>query len=538
MNKLSASEAWSPRLALLVAATFFMEFLDGTVLTTAIPSIAGDFGVPSASVNITMTAYLMTVAMGIPLSGWLAERLGARRIFCLAIAVFTLASLLCAASQDLTMLTVSRVLQGLGGAMMVPVGTLLVLRGTPKSDLLRATAYLVWPGLLAPVLAPLVGGALTTYLSWHWIFLINLPLGAAAFLAALRLVPAVPGDGTRRLDWLGLALTTAGVGALVAGLELASGHPGGFWTWPSILAGVLALAAAVFWMRRAAHPLFDLTVFGTRTFRATNSGGFFYRLTISAVPFLLPLMFQNGFGWSPLHAGIMVAAVFIGNIGIKPATTPLIRRFGFKPVLVFASLASAATFALCAMLTPATPEPLVFALLVLQRGVPFHRFLRVRICPVRGHRAGAADVGQCRLGDACAAGHGGRHRGGRPAAAPVRVGLPALVRVRCHPVSRTGRQRRGPLPRRVPVDCGADAPQHRRQPDAAPARGGRGQPAWASASGSTAPAPARLRARPATVTVHRLSTRSSMSITLPPRPASSAASDSPTTRRSHTPASR
>ncbi|UKA55083.1 MFS transporter [Arthrobacter sp. FW305-BF8] len=385
MNKLSASEAWSPRLALLVAATFFMEFLDGTVLTTAIPSIAGDFGVPSASVNITMTAYLMTVAMGIPLSGWLAERLGARRIFCLAIAVFTLASLLCAASQDLTMLTVSRVLQGLGGAMMVPVGTLLVLRGTPKSDLLRATAYLVWPGLLAPVLAPLVGGALTTYLSWHWIFLINLPLGAAAFLAALRLVPAVAGDRTRRLDWLGLALTTAGVGALVAGLELASGHPGGFWTWPSILAGVLALAAAVFWMRRAAHPLFDLTVFATRTFRATNSGGFIYRLTISAVPFLLPLMFQNGFGWSPLHAGIMVAAVFIGNIGIKPATTPLIRRFGFKPVLVFASLASAATFALCALLTPATPEPLVFALLVFSgafRSIGFSAYASVQYADI------------------------------------------------------------------------------------------------------------------------------------------------------------
>jgi EmrB/QacA subfamily drug resistance transporter len=386
MNKLSANEAWSPRLALLVAATFFMEFLDGTVLTTAIPSIAGDFGVPSASVNITMTAYLMTVAMGIPLSGWLAERLGARRIFCLAIAVFTVASLLCAASQDLTVLTVSRVLQGLGGAMMVPVGTLLVLRGTPKSDLLRATAYLVWPGLLAPVLAPLVGGALTTYLSWHWIFLINLPLGAAAFLAALRLVPAVPGDRNRRLDWLGLALTTAGVGALVAGLELASGHPGGFWTWPCILAGVLALAAAVLWMRRAAHPLFDLTVFGTRTFRATNSGGFIYRLTISAVPFLLPLMFQNGFGWSPLHAGIMVAAVFIGNIGIKPATTPLIRRYGFKPVLVFASLASATTFALCAMLSPATPEPLVFALLVCSgafRSIGFSAYASVQYADIQ-----------------------------------------------------------------------------------------------------------------------------------------------------------
>lgn len=360
----TAALPWNPRLALLVAATFFMEFLDGTVLTTAIPSIAGDFGVPAAGVNITMTAYLMTVAMGIPLSGWLAERLGARRVFCLAIAVFTVASLLCAASQDLTMLTLSRVLQGLGGAMMVPVGTLVVLRGTPKAELLRATAYLVWPGLLAPVLAPLVGGALTTYLSWHWIFLINLPLGAAAFLAALRLVPAVPGDRHRRLDWAGLALTTAGVGALVVGLELASSHPDGPWAWPSIAVGVLALAAAAAWMRRAAHPLFDLTVFATRTFRATNTGGFIYRLTISAVPFLLPLMFQEGFGWSPLHAGIMVAAVFIGNIGIKPATTPLIRRFGFKPVLVCASLASAATFVLCALLSSGTPEPLIFALLV------------------------------------------------------------------------------------------------------------------------------------------------------------------------------
>ncbi|MBT2551501.1 MFS transporter [Arthrobacter sp. ISL-5] len=381
----TAAQPWNPRLALLVAATFFMEFLDGTVLTTAIPSIAVDFGVPAAGVNITMTAYLMTVAMGIPLSGWLAERLGARRVFCLAIAVFTVASLLCAASQDLTMLTLSRVLQGFGGAMMVPVGTLVVLRGTPKSELLRATAYLVWPGLLAPVLAPLVGGALTTYLSWHWIFLINLPLGAAAFLAALRLVPAVPGDRHRRLDWAGLALTTAGVGALVVGLELASGHPEGPWTWLSIATGVLALAAAAVWMRRAANPLFDLTVFATRTFRATNTGGFIYRLTISAVPFLLPLMFQEGFGWSPLHAGIMVAAVFIGNIGIKPATTPLIRRFGFKPVLVFASLASAMTFALCALLTPETPEPLIFALLVCSgalRSIGFSAYASVQYADI------------------------------------------------------------------------------------------------------------------------------------------------------------
>lgn len=381
----SSGQVWNPRLALLVAATFFMEFLDGTILTTAIPSIAGDFRVPAADVNVTMTAYLMTVAMGIPLSGWLAERLGARRVFCLAIAVFTVASLTCALSQDLTMLTLSRILQGAGGAMMVPVGTLVVLRGTPKSDLLRATAFLVWPGLLAPVLAPLVGGALTTFLSWHWIFLINIPLGIAAFAAALRLVPAGAGDRGRRLDWLGLLLTTAGVGAVVAGLELATGHPGAPWAAVCAIAGVAALAGAALWMRRARNPLFDLSVFATRTFRAMATGGFMYRLTISSVPFLLPLMFQAGFGWTPLGAGIMVAAVFIGNIGIKPATTPLIRRFGFKAMLVFASLASAGTFALCALLTAETPQPVIFALLVCSgafRSIGFSSYASVQYADI------------------------------------------------------------------------------------------------------------------------------------------------------------
>jgi EmrB/QacA subfamily drug resistance transporter len=379
------TQAWSPRLALLVAATFFMEFLDGTVLTTAIPNIAADFHVPAADVNITMTAYLLTVAMGIPFSGWLAERLGARRVFCLAIAVFIIASLACSLSQDLTTLTLSRVAQGFGGAMMVPVGTLLVLRGTPKADLLRATAFLVWPGLLAPVLAPLVGGALTTYLSWHWIFLINLPLGVAAFIAALRLVPATSGDPGRRLDWLGLFLTTVGVGALVVGLELVSAHPGTPWAALSAGSGAVFLACAVLWMRRTGNPLFDLGVFSTRTFRAMATGGFVYRLTISSVPFLLPLMFQTGFGWSPLHAGAMVAAVFIGNIGIKPATTPLIRRFGFRAMLVFASIASAATFAVCALLTAETAQALTFALLVCSgafRSIGFSAYASVQYADI------------------------------------------------------------------------------------------------------------------------------------------------------------
>ncbi len=520
-------QAWNPRLALLVAATFFMEFLDGTILTTAIPSIAGDFGVPAADVNITMTAYLMTVAMGIPFSGWLAERLGARQVFCIAIAVFTIASLACALSQDLTVLTLSRILQGAGGAMMVPVGTLVVLRGTPKSELLRATAYLVWPGLLAPVLAPLVGGALTTYLSWHWIFLINLPLGLAAFIAALRLVPASPGDRHRRLDWLGLFLTTAGVGALVVGLELATGHPDGPWAAVAAAAGAAALAGAVLWMLRARTPLFDLSVFSARTFRAMATGGFVYRLTISSVPFLLPLMFQAGFGWSPLHAGVMVAAVFIGNIGIKPATTPLIRRFGFKPMLVFASLASSVTFALCALLTPDTPQARHICPAGLQRCLPLRRVLRLRLGAVRRHRPGPADARERRFGNPGPARSGRRDRRGGAADPDLRRRCPLP----------TGSRR--PLPWGVPCHGCPDAAQHRRQPHTAPAGRRGGQPAWPSTNGSTAPAPACRRARPATVRVHRLSTRSSISITPWPWMDDKADSSSgPTTNRSQTPASR
>ncbi|WP_253182669.1 MFS transporter, partial [Arthrobacter sp. SW1] len=214
-------------LATLVAAAFFMEFLDGTALATALPAIGHDFGIAPADANVAITAYLLAVTMGIPASSWLAERFGARRVFCTAIAVFTLASLLCSLSPGIWELTAFRALQGFGGALMVPVGTLVVLRDTPKEQLFRATAYLVWPGLAAPVLAPLVGGMLTQYLSWHWIFLVNLPLGAAAFLAALRLVPRGGHDRSRRMDWPGLALATLGVGAFVVGLELLSGHGGG-----------------------------------------------------------------------------------------------------------------------------------------------------------------------------------------------------------------------------------------------------------------------------------------------------------------------
>jgi len=383
-------------LALLVAGTFFLEFLDGTALATALPAIARDFQVTAADANVAMTAYLLAVAMGIPASSWLAGRFGFRRIFCLAIAVFTIASLLCALSSTLWALTAFRALQGLGGALMVPVGSLLVLRDTPKDQLLRMTAFLVWPGLMAPVLAPLVGGLLTEFLSWHWIFLVNLPLGAAAFLAALRLVPRTTPDHAARLDWPGVALTTLGVGALVTGLELLGSGTQAAVAVVLLLLSAALLVAAAQWMRRRGHgALFDLGVFRVRTFRATQTGGLAYRVAVSAIPFLLPLLFQVGFGWDPVHAGALVTAVFIGNIAIKPATTPLIRRFGFKPLLVLAGTGSALTFMACAALGPATPDAVIVALLALSgalRSLGFSAYMNVQYADVSARQLASANA--------------------------------------------------------------------------------------------------------------------------------------------------
>ncbi|WP_245953528.1 MFS transporter [Arthrobacter silvisoli] len=383
-------------LALLVAAAFFLEFLDGTALATALPAIARDLEVAAADANIAMTAYLLAVAMGIPASSWLAGRFGFRRIFCLAIAVFTVASLLCALSPTLWALTGFRALQGLGGAMMVPVGSLLVLRDTPKDQLLRMTAFLVWPGLMAPVLAPLVGGLLTQYLSWHWIFLVNLPLGVAAFIVALRLVPRTAPDRGARLDWPGVGFTTLGVGALVAGLELLSAGTQAAAAVVLLLLSAGFLAGAAQWMRRRGPgALFDLSVFRVHTFRATQTGGLVYRVAITSVPFLLPLLFQDGFGWDPVHAGALVTAVFIGNIAIKPATTPLIRRFGFKPLLVLAGIGSALTFVACAALGPGTPDAAIVALLALSgalRSLGFSAYMNVQYADVSAGQLASANA--------------------------------------------------------------------------------------------------------------------------------------------------
>ena len=353
-------------LALLVAGTFFMENLDGTIIATAAPAMAADLGVAAVDINIAITAYLVTIAVGIPVSGWLTDRFGGRRILLWAIATFTVASVLCAASDTLGMLVGARILQGIGGAMMVPVGRLVVLRATAKRDLLDATAYLTWPALAAPVLAPALGGWIVSVASWPWIFLINLPLGVVAFLVAGRIVPKKKSASVGPLDWVGFLLCAGFLLSLLLGVELVGASPVG----PAGIAivtaaSVLLAVVSWWWLRRTTHPLLRFGALRKPSFRAGNVGGSVYRMVISAAPFLLPLMFQVGFGWSPVLAGGLVLMLFVGNLGIKPATSPLIRRFGFRTVLIASIGGGAIVFALIATLSAASPLPIVVALLLL-----------------------------------------------------------------------------------------------------------------------------------------------------------------------------
>ena len=373
-------------IALLVAGTFFMENLDGTIVATAAPSMARSLGVTSADIGVTITAYLLTLAVLIPLSGWVTQRYGVRRVFLTAIALFTLASVLCAISTDVVELTAFRVLQGIGGAMMVPVGRLAVLRSTAKADVIRAIALLTWPALAAPVIAPLLGGLFTTYLTWHWIFLVNVPLGIVAFLVALRLIPKYAEDSPPGLDWLGLALTCLAVAALVVLADLLAGSDV-VWATSGIVA-VLAAAlsvAAIVHLRRTAHPLLQLNILRVPTFLVSHRGGAVFRVTVNAVPFLLPLMFQDAFGWSPVKAGAMVLFVFVGNLTIKPATTPLLMRFGFRTVMLAATSGAALSMVLNGLFTSGTSLVLVAVVLTfggMARSVGFTAYNTIAFADV------------------------------------------------------------------------------------------------------------------------------------------------------------
>jgi EmrB/QacA subfamily drug resistance transporter len=375
-------------MALLVAGALFMEILDATIIAPAVPVIARSFGVEAVDVSVAISAYLVTVAVLIPATGWMAERFGVRRVFVTAIALFTVASIGCAVSVSMPMLVGMRVVQGVGGAMMVPVGRLAVLRHCEKSDLVRAIALLTWPALTAPVIAPALGGAIATLGSWRWIFLINIPIGIAGIALALRLVHGEPSPLPRPLDWRGTLLIGGGVAAALLALEQIRVN-GTRWLSVGIGAAtaVVLLAWAIRHLLRSAAPLVQVSVLRVRTLRVTVTAGSLYRMVITAVPFLLPLQFQLEFGWSPFVAGLMVAALFVGNVMIKPATTPLMRRFGIRRVLLADGVASVAWFGSLAALGPGLPMAVIAAVLFISgalRSVGFTAYNSVAFADVDG----------------------------------------------------------------------------------------------------------------------------------------------------------
>jgi len=368
----------STLIALLVAVTFFMENLDATVIATALPDMARSFGVAAVDLNIGMSAYMLAIAVFIPISGWLADRLGSRLVFGSAIVLFSLSSLLCGLSTSLETFVAARVLQGISGAMMVPVGRLAVLRSTEKKDLVRAISFITWPGLVAPVLGPPLGGFIVTHASWQWIFYLNLPLGLLALIATLVLIPKHNEVSRRAFDLGGFLLVSGACASLLSGMEMlgqSRAHQ-----WPGLILTVTGLLlAGLTWrhMRGRAQPLLALGVVSIRSFSVSLFGGSLFRISISTLPFLLPLMFQLGFGLSAFDAGLLVLAVFAGNLAMKPFTTAVMQRWGFRPVLLVNGIIGVLAIASCSLLEPRMSWPLILFILFvggLSRSMQFTAF--------------------------------------------------------------------------------------------------------------------------------------------------------------------
>jgi EmrB/QacA subfamily drug resistance transporter len=388
------SQRRSTLIALLVAVTFFMENLDATVIATALPDMARTFGVPVVDVNIGMSVYMLAVAVFIPISGWLADRFGSRLVFSSAILLFSLSSLLCGLSDSLPAFVAARVLQGISGAMMVPVGRLAVLRTTEKKDLVRAISFITWPGLVAPILGPPLGGFIVTHVSWPWIFYLNLPLGALALMAALVLIPRHDPISARAFDFSGFLLAGGASAALLFGVEmLGQSRADGVQALSLSAAGVILAVFAWRHMRRRAQPLLALDVLRIRTFSVCLCGGSIFRVAISTLPFLLPLMFQLAFGLSALDSGLLVLAVFAGNLAMKPFTTRVMERWGFRPVLLINGLLGVLAIAACALLDEHMSWAFVLFILFvggLSRSMQFTAF----------NTLGFADVPKAQMSDA------------------------------------------------------------------------------------------------------------------------------------------
>ena len=363
---MGASAPRSILIPLVVACALFMENLDSTVLATALPAIAHSMGESPLRLNLGITSYLFSLAVFIPISGWMADRFGARSVFCTAIVIFVTGSVICGFSQSLSEFVAARIFQGLGGAMMVPVGRLVLLRTIPKSELVSAMAYVTIPALIGPVMGPPLGGFITTYFSWRWIFWINVPIGIIGLALAISFIGNIRETTVGALDLRGFALTAVGFTGLIFGFEFVGR---GVIPIPEALGfmavGAAAIGVYVIHARRTVAPLLDLTLLRLATFRAGVVGGFMFRAGIGAIPFLMPLMLQVGFGYNPLHSGLLTFAAAAGALLMKTTAAPILRRFGFRRVLIFNAAISAIFLASYALFRGTTPAFIIFGLLLI-----------------------------------------------------------------------------------------------------------------------------------------------------------------------------
>ncbi|MDE1991767.1 MAG: MFS transporter [Rhizobiaceae bacterium] len=351
-------------LPFIVAATYFMESLDTTVIATALPQMARSFHVGPNEVSLGMTAYMLTLAVLIPVSGWIADRHGTRTVFASAVIIFTIASVLCGSAGSVFAFTAARVLQGMGGAMMVPVGRMIVARNTDRAHMLRAISTITWPAIIAPVVGPTVGGLITTYASWHWVFFLNVPFSVAAFAAIIVFVPNQPGQDVRRLDVKGFVLSSTSLVLLLYGMELAGRQDTSLTLAGGIMgAGIVVGLVAIRHLQKAIQPILNLAVFRVQTYKTSVWWGGFARAGIEAVPYLSPLLFQIGFGLSAFHSGLLLLVTASGNLGMKALTTPIMRRFGFRAVAIANGTVVALTILAFAWLSPSTPRPALFLVL-------------------------------------------------------------------------------------------------------------------------------------------------------------------------------
>ena len=352
--------------ALIVATALFMENLDGTVISTALPAIATDLKEDPIALKLALTSYLLSLAVFIPASGWAADRFGARTILRAAILIFTLGSLLCGLASTLPEFIGARVIQGFGGAMMVPVGRLVLLRSVPRTEMVRALSYLTVPALMGPIIGPLVGGFITTYFHWRWIFWINIPIGIIGIILASLLIENIREKMVWPLDVSGFLLSGMGLSALIFGFTVMGRNllPGQSIAL-LIAFGTAVLILYVFHARRVDYPILDLRLLAIPTFRASVAGGFLFRIGIGAIPFLLPLMLQVGFGMSAFHSGTITFIAAAGAMAMKTTAAPILHLFGFRRVLVFNAILSAAILASYGFFRPSTPTVVIMGLLLI-----------------------------------------------------------------------------------------------------------------------------------------------------------------------------